>query len=135
MSSCLQTDRNAILEYASKYLRGHSFLFDNFFVRRLPNSLNIHFFRVDLSVLIVLFYFFLFFYLFVCVRVVVWTYGCSFYCISRLSSIPFPHSVRFSYQQPVRSRQCKFSNLTDFSFIYQYISDQEISFQGRSCWT
>lgn len=49
MSSCLQTDRNAILDYASKYLRGHSFLFDNFSVRRLPNSLNIHLFSCGLK--------------------------------------------------------------------------------------
>lgn len=49
MSSCLQTDRNAILEYASKYLRGHSFLYDNFFVRRLPNPLNVHLFSSGLK--------------------------------------------------------------------------------------
>ena len=114
MSSCLQTDRNAILEYASKYLRGHCFLFDNFFVRRLPKPFNVHLFSCGLKCFDCLVFIFCFF---VCVRVVVWTYGCSFYCISRLSSILFLHSVRFSYQQPVPSRQCKFSNLTDFFFL------------------
>lgn len=114
MSSCLQTDRNAILEYASKYLHGHFFLFDNFFVRRLPNPLNVRLFSCGLKCFdsFVLFFVSLF-----VLEVVVWTYGCSFYYISRLSSILFPHSVRFSYQQPVPSRQCKFSNLTDFFFF------------------
>ena len=49
MSSCLQTVRNVRLEYASKYLRGHSFLFDNFFIRRLPNPLNVRLFSCGLN--------------------------------------------------------------------------------------